>query len=171
MTAGDDPVREHQQVCLYDDTDYMAFGPTFDSRREADAFIRWFERPQAGEACPSCGHTSDHGDHAISRDCTPDAEGFVCGYPHKPAGEAGRVIEVRHLARYLPDEQKAVADAWRAVLEDHPEAECPWDVDRDSYGIGYTGDSDRSYGDYTEARPDSCECECHRLPGGVFSGR
>lgn len=33
-----------ESVCLYDDTDGMAFGPTFEDRAEAEAFIRWFDK-------------------------------------------------------------------------------------------------------------------------------
>lgn len=31
-------------VCLYDTTDGMAFGPIFEDREEAGAFLRWIER-------------------------------------------------------------------------------------------------------------------------------
>ena len=35
-------------VCLYDTVDGMAFGPTFEDRAEAEAFMRWFDKPIAG---------------------------------------------------------------------------------------------------------------------------
>lgn len=109
-------------VCLYDSVTGIAFGPVFEDVPEADAFQRWYERPQPAD---------------------------------------GRVIEMRWLTRCLPDEQKATADAWATFRDTHREDECPYDVDRDSYGIGYTGDSDKSYGDWTAATPDACGCACH----------
>jgi len=67
-------------------------------------------------------------------------------------------------------EMIALSQEWMTLLVEHDEAVCPWDIDRDSYGMGFTGDSDREYhnGDPTEAVPNSCNCECHKQPGGVF---
>ena len=67
-----------------------------------------------------------------------------------------------------PYQVKHVADQWRALLAKHDEQVCPWDIDRDSYGIGFRGDSDKYRGDYVESTPDSCPCECHRRPGASF---
>lgn len=110
----------YEPIALYDTVDGMAFGPTFEDRAEAEAFIRWIERTNPLQL--------------------------------------QTVNEIRHL-NY--DGQKVLADEWRALLAEHDEAQCPYDVDVDSYGIGFTGDTDKSYGDYTMATPDACQCECH----------
>jgi Helix-turn-helix len=34
--------------------------------------------------CPQCGHSADHGDHAICPECIPNADGFVCGKAWHP---------------------------------------------------------------------------------------
>jgi hypothetical protein len=139
-------------VALFDSVTGIAFGPVFtgtDSaspQDEADAFLRWY----AGRKCPDCGH-GDHGQHAICVECVPDAEGFTCG-------KAFRVLDLRELNAL---ELRDLTERWHRHLEKHTEDVCPFDRDRDSYGIGYTGDSDHSYGDYTEAVPDPCGCECH----------
>lgn len=54
-------------------------------------------------------------------------------------------------------------------VEDHDEKDCP--TDDDSYGpIGWAGDRDVSYGEYTASVPYHCECECHSRPGGIWAG-
>jgi hypothetical protein len=99
-------------------------------------------------------------------DDVPEAEAFV------------RWWNDRHVATQQVDwlsgmnadaiTQRAITSEWRTHLTDHAQDDCPWDRDVDSYGQGFTGDSDKSHGDYTAATPDSCSCECHKRPGGAF---
>jgi hypothetical protein len=130
-------------VALFDSVTGIAFGPVFtgtDSaspQDEADAFVRWFatENDRKGGVW-----TVTYGVQFR----TPNWEG-VFSWP------AWAV--------------RAVAHEWRAFRDDHTEDVCPFDRDRDSYGIGYTGDSDRSHGDYTVSEPTPCLCECHNKEG------
>lgn len=117
-------------VVLYDDTDGMAFGPTFDDRREAGAFVRWFEARR------------------------------------KVSGWEGPLVEVKMLRNYSYIKAKEVADEWRKLVENHLPYQCPWD-DRESYGVGFTGDSDSTNWAGTEARPVKCNCECHNREGVI----
>ena len=105
----------------------------------------------------------------------PVFEGWEDFSPSDEADAFVRWYEQRGDLRWLSQRgasiQKPRVDEWHKLLVEHTEEFCPWDKDRDSYGIGYTGDSDRSYGDYTAAVPDMCPCTCHRQPGARFSGR
>lgn len=128
-----------KHVALFDSVTGIAFGPVFEGtddhspEDEAEAFRRWFER----------------GGREVM-----DAEGykFLRGELFELTDPGVAHIVVAHWHNFIePD---------RATF--HQEQECPWDRDVDSYGIGYTGDSDRSYGDYTAAAPNQCGCACHR---------
>jgi hypothetical protein len=96
-----------EPVCLYDTTDGMAFGPTFEDREEAGAFLRWYER---AHLLPL---------NAVNVDL-------------------------------------AIAQEWRAHVESHPEAECPFDDE--SAGVGFLVDRDGADG---QAWTPRCQCTCH----------
>jgi hypothetical protein len=90
-----------------------------------------------------------------------EADAFVRWFETGASQAADNMTDLRGLATFLQADMRDVADEWRKFVAEHREDVCPFDRDRDSYGIGYTGDSDKSRGDYTEATPDPCQCECH----------
>jgi hypothetical protein len=121
-------ITDERHVALYDSTTGIAFGPTFESADEAEAFLVWYRR----------GFEKD--------------------------GKAA--IDLRD---YGTSALWVIGNDWRTFRDDHPEAQCPFDGD-DVSEPGWTSAQDVSHGDYTEAVPRRCGCDCHER-GDAAEGR
>ena len=73
------------------------------------------------------------------------------------------IIDIRQPGE---SEMLSLAREWMTLMADHDEAVCPFDRDVSSYGVGFTGDSDKGG---QMSTPDACGCECHDKPGASRS--